>query len=53
MNGVTEIRLVKPNLREGWAMDSQRISEIGDDVLVWSEFDNEGDTDLVWDADES
>lgn len=47
-NGVIEIRPAKRNPREGWARDSQRIAEAGDDALAWPEFANEGDRDLVW-----
>ncbi len=47
-NGVIEIRPLKANLREGWALDSQRIAMAGDDKLVWPEFANEGDAELVW-----
>lgn len=47
-NGVIEIRPAPRNPREGWAKDSQRIAEAGDDVLAWPEFGNEGDAELVW-----
>jgi antitoxin MazE len=47
-NGVIEIRPLKRNPREGWAKDSQRIAKAGDDTLVWPEFGNEGDAELVW-----
>ena len=47
-NGVIEIRPLKRNPREGWARDSQRIAQTGDDELVWPEFGNEGDAELVW-----
>lgn len=47
-NGVIEIRPLKANPREGWALDSQRIAKAGDDQLVWPEFANEGDGELVW-----
>jgi antitoxin MazE len=47
-DGVIEIRPVRRNPREGWAADARRIVEQGDDVLVWPEFANEGDRDLVW-----
>lgn len=47
-NGVIEIRPLKRNPREDWARDSQRIAEAGDDVPVWPEFGNEGDSELVW-----
>ena len=47
-NGVIEIRPVKRHPRAGWENDSQRIAREGDDKLVWPEFSNEGDEDLVW-----
>ena len=47
-NGVIEIRPLKRNPREGWAADSQRIAQAGDDVLVWPEFANAGDASLQW-----
>ena len=45
-NGVIEIRPVKTNPREGWALDSQRIALDKDDSLVWPEFGNADDKDL-------
>ncbi len=47
-NGVIEIRPLKRSPREGWAVDSQRIAESGDDALVWPDFGNTGDADLKW-----
>jgi len=47
-NGVIEIRPVKTNPREGWAMDSQRIAMDKDHSLVWPEFGNADDKDLKW-----
>ena len=48
-NGVIEIRPLKSsNPREGWAKDSARIAQVGDDKLVWPEFGNADDTELVW-----
>ena len=47
-NGVIEIRPLKSNPREGWAKDSARIAQAGDDKLVWPEFGNADDTELVW-----
>lgn len=47
-NGVIEIRPAKRNPREGWARDSQRIAEAGDDALTWPEFANEDDRDFDW-----
>jgi antitoxin MazE len=46
--GVIEIRPIKTNPRAGWAEDSKRIAAAGDDALVWPEFANEGDAELVW-----
>lgn len=47
-NGVIEIRPLKRNPREGWAADSQRVAQTGDDDLVWPEFGNADDKDLKW-----
>jgi antitoxin MazE len=47
-NGVIEIRPLKRNPREGWAADSQRVAQTGDDALVWPEFANADDKDLKW-----
>ena len=47
-NGVIEIRPLKRNPREGWAADSQRIAQAGNDVLVWPEFANADDASLQW-----
>jgi antitoxin MazE len=47
-DGVIEIRPVRRNRREGWADDARRIAGQGDDALVWPEFANDGDRDLVW-----
>lgn len=47
-DGVIEIRPVRRNPREGWAEDAQRVAQGEADSLVWPEFANEGDHDLVW-----
>lgn len=47
-NGVIEIRAVRRNSREGWADDARRIAEQRDDALIWPEFVNDGDNELVW-----
>lgn len=47
-NGVIEIRPLKRNPREGWAADSLRVAQAGDDALVWPEFANADDKDLKW-----
>jgi len=39
---------VKRSPRDGWAEASWAIAEAGDDALVWPEFGNQGDNDLVW-----
>ena len=47
-DGVIEIRPVRRNPRVGWAEDARRIADQGDDSLVWPEFVNDSDSDLVW-----
>lgn len=39
---------VKRQPREGWAEASREIAAAGDDALVWPEFGNDEDEDLVW-----
>ena len=46
--GVIEIRPIRRNPREGWAEDAERVAQDGSDSLVWPEFANKGDPDLVW-----
>ncbi len=53
MSDVIGDRRLERNPREGWARDSQRIAEAGDDALVWPEFGNDSDAELVWDDDGS
>ncbi|HRD96157.1 MAG TPA: AbrB/MazE/SpoVT family DNA-binding domain-containing protein [Rubrivivax sp.] len=47
-DGVIEIRAIRRNPREGWADDARKVAEHRDDALVWPEFANDGDTELVW-----
>ena len=47
-DGVIEIRPVRRNPREGWADDAHRVADQRDDTLVWPEFANAGDSELVW-----
>ena len=47
-DGVIEIRPICRNPREGWAKDAERLAHEGEDGLVWPEFANQGDDDLVW-----
>ena len=47
-DGVIEIRPDRRNPREGWADDAQQVAEQRDDTLVWPEFANAGDSELVW-----
>ena len=46
--GVIVLRKPCRNPREGWAEDSRRLAEAGDDKLVWPEFGNLDDGDLQW-----
>lgn len=39
---------VQPHPRAGWAEASKALAASGDDALIWPEFGNEGDEDLVW-----
>ncbi len=36
-DGVTEIRPVRPDPREGWADDAKQLADEDDDTLVWPE----------------
>ena len=47
-DGVIEIRPIRRNPRQGWAEDAKRVAQDSGDSLVWPEFANEGDADLVW-----
>lgn len=42
------IRKLEKRSRQGWAEASKKIAAANDDVLVWPEFENEGDKELVW-----
>jgi antitoxin MazE len=46
-NGVIEIRALRRNPREGWAADAQGLAQHGADALVWPEFANVADAQLV------
>ena len=39
---------VQVHPRAGWAEASKALAASGDDALIWPEFGNEGDEDLVW-----
>jgi len=47
-DGVIDIRPIRRNPREGWAEDAERLAQQAGDSLVWPEFANQGDRDLVW-----
>lgn len=47
-DGVIEIRPLHKPPRAGWAADSQRLAAAGEDALVWPEFANADDAELVW-----
>lgn len=40
------MNLIRNNPREGWAADSARVAEMGDDELTWPEFANDEDTSM-------
>jgi antitoxin MazE len=42
------IRKPQNKARHGWADASKAMAAAGDDKLVWPEFANEGDKDIVW-----
>lgn len=46
--GAIMIRKPRKHARAGWAEASQAIAKAGDDKLVWPEFANEGDKELLW-----
>ncbi len=37
-----------PHPRAGWEAEARAIAAAGDDALLWPEFGNEGDAELVW-----
>jgi antitoxin MazE len=39
---------VKRRLRDGWAEASEDIGQAADDALVWPEFGNADDENLIW-----
>ena len=47
-NDAIVLRKPEKPVRQGWAEASQRVAAAGDDKLVWPEFSNTGDTELVW-----
>lgn len=42
------LRRPQPAPRTGWADAAKAIAACGDDSLVWPEFANEDDADIVW-----
>jgi len=47
-NGRIVIQPLVKRPRAGWADDSKRLAAEGDDELVWPEFANDDDDQLVW-----
>ncbi len=47
-DGTIVLRKPHRHAREGWAEASRVIAAAGDDALVWPEFGNEGDAELIW-----
>jgi len=46
--GAIVLRKPRLGVRQGWAEASEAIAASGDDALVWPEFSNAGDAELVW-----
>lgn len=46
-NSIVICKLEK-KARDGWAVASKKIAAATDDALVWPDFANDGDKDLVW-----
>lgn len=42
------LRRAKQEARAGWAQACEALASSGADALVWPEFGNEDDKDLVW-----
>jgi antitoxin MazE len=47
-HGAIILRKPRLGVREGWAEASKEIAASGDDALVWPEFGNLEDAELVW-----
>ena len=47
-HGAIVLRKPRLGVREGWAEASKAIAASGDDALVWPEFGNVEDAELVW-----
>ena len=47
-HGAIVLRRPRLGVREGWAEASKAIAASGDDALVWPEFGNAQDAELVW-----
>lgn len=47
-DGVIEIRPIPRNPRQGWDKDAEQLTQEGENALIWPEFTNAGDDDLVW-----
>jgi antitoxin MazE len=47
-HGAIVLRKPRRRPRRGWAEASRRIAEAGGDKLIWPEFANQDDGELVW-----
>ena len=47
-NAVSGDAIKSTSVRQGWAHDSQKIAEDGDDNLAWPEFGHQSDEVLKW-----
>lgn len=46
--GAIVLRKPLSDVRAGWAAASKRLTQAGDDAMVWPEFGNEADKDIRW-----
>lgn len=42
------LRKPRKRVRDGWATAAKRLSDAGQDRLIWPDFQNEADADLTW-----
>ena len=47
-NDALVLRKPAKKSREGWAEACKELADVGDDRLVWPEFANEDDENMVW-----
>ncbi len=47
-DGSIVLRKPRKKARDGWTAAGRDLANSGDDALVWPEFHNQGDEELVW-----